>query len=41
VNRSPDLTDATLGQYQIEALIGPGGMVSASSPQFRVRRFSM
>jgi hypothetical protein len=26
VNRSPDLTDATLGQYQIEALIGQGGM---------------
>ena len=26
MNRSPDLTDATLGQYQIEALIGQGGM---------------
>lgn len=26
VDRAPDLIDATLGQYQIEALIGQGGM---------------
>ena len=26
MDRGPDLIDATLGQYQIEALIGQGGM---------------
>ena len=37
VDKGPDLVGATLGQYQIEALIGQGGM--GTSTALAIRRW--